>query len=90
MKQIIGVTAIGTAFSALASLAQPASASGASTASAAATAAAASSAAAPESSRKPAKICLNIIPDTGTRMSRRACRTQQEWEDQGVELTRRK
>ena len=89
MKQKITVTAIATFSLALATLAQPASAAEAGNASAAATSEG-SGANAPAKRAKPSKICLNIVPDTGSRMARRSCRTQQEWEDQGVELTVKK
>ena len=89
MKQKITVTAIGTALLAVAAAAQPASATGGTNASAAG-AAESAVAGATAKRAKPAKICLNISPDTGSRMARRSCRTQQEWEDQGVELTAKK
>ena len=89
MKQKIVVTAIATALCAMAALAQPAAAAKGSNASAA-TAVESSSAGAPAKPAKPGKICLNIIPDSGSRMARRSCRTQQEWADEGIELGARK
>jgi hypothetical protein len=36
------------------------------------------------------KYCLNVTPDTATRMSKRQCKTKAEWADQGVELAPKK
>jgi hypothetical protein len=38
----------------------------------------------------PKKYCANITPDTGTRMSRRVCKTKAEWSEEGVELGAKK
>ena len=66
-------------------LAQPASASYG-TASAAAAATTAANAANAAAQAGPKKYCANIIPDTGSRMSRKVCKTKSEWAEEGVEI----
>ena len=36
------------------------------------------------------RVCINVVPDTGSRMARRICRTKAEWADQGVDLVAKK
>ena len=36
------------------------------------------------------KVCVNVIPDTGSRMTRRMCKTKAEWADEGLDLDARK
>ena len=36
------------------------------------------------------KYCANITPDTGSRMSRKVCKTKAEWSEEGVELGAKK
>ena len=68
-------------------LAQPAhSFDGTAAAAASAVSAAGTQAKAPETK----KICINLIPETGSRMTRRMCKTKAEWADEGVDLDSRK
>ena len=87
MTKLLKNAAIGLSTVAALALAQPSIA--ADTAGASATAAAAVGAAAAKSQAKPAqpkKYCVNVIPDTGSRMARKSCRTKEEWAEEGVDV----
>jgi hypothetical protein len=32
------------------------------------------------------KYCANVVPDTGSRMAKKVCRTKSEWSEEGVEV----
>jgi hypothetical protein len=36
------------------------------------------------------KICINLVPDTGSRLVDRQCKTKAQWADEGVELAPKK
>ncbi len=77
------------AFAAL-TLAQPALATQGSTSAATAALTAASSAPPQQKAVEAKRYCMNVIPDTGSRVTRRMCRTKAEWADEGVDLDARK
>ena len=88
MTKLLKIAAFAVPACAMLALAQPASA--ADGASAAAAAGAASAANAQARVRETKKVCINVIPDTGSRMARRMCKTKAEWADEGVDLDARK
>lgn len=89
ITKLLNTAALAASALAMLALAQPASANdGAAGAAATASAAEAGSTAAARAA--PKKYCANITPDTGTRMSRRVCKTKAEWSEEGVELGAKK
>jgi hypothetical protein len=36
------------------------------------------------------KVCINVIPDTASRVSRRTCKTKADWAEEGLDLERKK
>ena len=85
IAKLLKTATLATPAFAMLALAQPAHASdGAAGAADTVSAAAEGSRAAARAA--PKKYCANIIPDTGTRLSRRVCRTRQEWSDEGAEI----
>jgi hypothetical protein len=36
------------------------------------------------------KICINVVPDTGSRLVDRQCKTKAQWAQEGVELAPKK
>ena len=91
MTKLLKIAATALPAFAVLALAQPAGAADDTTAAATAAAASASSAAGVKA-KGPArqKFCINVIPDTGSRMTRRMCKTKAEWADEGVDLDSRK
>ena len=90
MTKLLKIAGYTVATCATIALAQPATAAEGVTAAATA-AATADSAASGET--KPAgakKYCINVIPDTGSRMARRMCKTKAEWADEGLYLDTKK
>ena len=83
MTKLLKIAAMALPACAMLSLAQPAGASDGATAVASAASVEAKAAATK-------KICINVIPDTGSRMARRTCKTKAEWADEGLDLTARK
>ena len=80
MTKLLKIAAFAVPACAMLALAQPAgAANGAGTA-------AAVNAKAPETK----KVCIKVIPDTGSRMVRRMCKTKAEWADEGLDLNARK
>ncbi len=72
---------------ALLALAQPAGAAEG------ATAAAAGAASAPSAATKasaPKEVCIKLVPDTGSRMARRMCKTKAEWAEEGIDFDGKK
>ncbi len=67
-------------------LAQPAGAADGATAAASA----ASAASIQAKASQPKKICINVVPDTGSRLARRTCKTKAEWVDEGFDLDGKK
>ena len=95
MTKLIKIFAFAVPACAMLALAQPATAADeARTTTAAAGAASAASAVAAKSAQTTAsranKVCINVIPDTGSRMTRRMCMTKAEWADEGVNLDAKK
>ena len=88
MTKLLKIAAFAVPACAVLALAQPATAAdGASTAAAAGAGLAASVQA---KAQDPKKVCINVIPDTGSRMTRRMCKTKAEWADEGVDLDAKK
>ena len=83
MLKLLKIAAFAIPAFAMLSLAEPASAGEAATAAASAKSVQAK---APGTQ----KICINIIPDTGSRMARRTCKTRAEWAEEGLDLDARK
>ena len=91
MKKGSRIVTLALPIGAMLALAQPAAAAdSAAAAAAAAGAAAATAEAAPAKRAEAKKYCLNIIPDTGSRTGKRACKTREEWSEQGVDVTAKK
>jgi hypothetical protein len=87
MTRLLKIAAFAVPACAMFALAQPAGAAGGATAAAAGAASAASVEAKASETKK---FCINVIPDTGSRMTRRMCKTKAEWAAEGVELGIRK
>lgn len=86
IEKLLKTAALAAPAFAMLALAQPANANGGSAA-AGAVAASAGEANATQAAPAAAKrYCVNITPETGTRMSRRVCRTKAEWADEGIEV----
>jgi hypothetical protein len=86
MTKLLKIAAIALPTCAMLALAQPAGATnGASAASSAA-----SPAGAPAKASEPKRVCINLTPDTGSRVTRRMCKTKAEWADEGVHLGSKK
>ena len=88
MTKLLKIATFAVPAGAMLALAQPASAADNATAAAAASAASANSVQAKAS--PPKKVCINVIPDTGSRMTRRMCKTKAEWADEGLDLDAKK
>jgi hypothetical protein len=83
MTKLTKIAAFAVPACATLAFAQPASAVAGATATVASAASPASvQAKAPAATR----VCVNVVPDTGSRMARRICKTQTEWADEGVDL----
>ena len=86
MTKILIIAAIALPASAVLALAQPAGAAEGTTA--------ASNAASPASvqskASEPKRVCINLTPDTGSRVTRRMCKTKAEWADEGLKLDAKK
>ena len=87
MTKLLKIAAFAFPLCGMLALAQPA---GAANGAAAAAAGAASAAGVQTKASETKKVCINVIPDTGSRMGRRMCKTKAEWAEQGVELDARK
>ena len=87
MTKLLKIAAFAVPAFGILAIAQPARAVDAA---GAAAAGAASAASAQTKASDTKKVCINVIPDTGSRMARRVCRTKAEWADQGVDLDARK
>jgi hypothetical protein len=37
-------------------------------------------------SATPKKYCADVVPDTGSRMAKRHCRTKAEWAEDGIDI----
>lgn len=87
MTKLMKIAAFAVPACATLAFAKPASAVAGATATAATAASPASvEAKAPAATR----VCLNVVPDTGSRMARRMCNTKTEWVDEGVDLNAQK
>lgn len=87
MTKLLKIAAFAVPACAMLALAQPASAADSATA-AAASAASSANVKAKASGTK--KVCINLTPDTGSRMTRRVCRTKAEWSHEGIDLDAKK
>ncbi len=84
MTNLLKIAAFAIPACAMLALAQPAGAAKGET-TAAADAAAPAAGHMVKAPRK-TKVCINVIPDTGSRMARRVCRTKSEWRDEGIQI----
>jgi hypothetical protein len=89
IRKLLNTAALAAPAFAMLALAQPASAKDAA-GGVAATASAAEARSTAAAQTAPKKYCADITPDTGTRVSRRVCRTKAEWSEEGVELGAKK
>jgi hypothetical protein len=87
MKKLLKSAAFAVPACAMLALAQPAGAADGAAAAAAAGAATASVEAKASGTKK---VCINVVPDTGSRMARRMCKTRADWADEGVDLNFKK
>ena len=91
MTKFLKIAAFAVPACAMLSLTQPAGAADNSTNAATTAAASAASVTSAQAKAPRSKtVCINMVPDTGTRMARRMCKTKAEWADQGVDLDARK
>ena len=90
MTKLLKIAAFAVPACAMLALAQPATAADGVTSAATATATAGSAASGEAKPSGAKKYCINVIPDTGSRMARRTCKTKAEWADEGLDLTARK
>ena len=90
MTKLLKIAAFALPACALLALSQPAPASDSSTAAAAAAISAGSSAGAQAKAAQATRHCLNLVLETGSRMTRRVCKTKAEWADEGVDLDAKK
>ena len=86
MTKLLKIVAIALPTCAMLALAQPAGAADG----ASAAASAASPAAVQAKASEPKRVCINLTPDTGSRVTRRMCKTKAEWADEGLNLDSRK
>lgn len=89
MIKSVHIAALGLAAFGTAAMASPDSVGGTAGNSASAAAGVSAAAAAPKAAQ-PKKYCANVIPDTGSRMSKRHCKTKAEWAEEGVDITAKK
>lgn len=87
MTKLLKIAAFAVPACAMLALAQPAGAANGATV---ASASAASAAGAQTKASETKQVCIKVIPDTGSRMARRMCKTKAEWADEGVDLDARK
>jgi hypothetical protein len=87
MTKLLKIAVFSVPACAMLALTQPASAADRATAAAAGAASAASVQAKASETKK---VCINVIPDTGSRMARRMCKTKAEWADEGLDLDAKK
>ena len=87
MTKLLNLALFAVPACAMLAFAQPASAAEGAFAAAAN---AASPAAVQENASAAKRVCINVVPDTGSRMARRVCRTKAEWAEEGVDLGAKK
>ncbi len=83
MGKFINIAALTLPACAMLALAQPAAAAEAPATSGAKPAQAAAGV---DKAAAPKKYCMNVIPDTGTRIARRQCKTRAEWAELDVQV----
>ena len=90
MTKLLKIAAFIVPACATLALAQPAFATDGSTGGGSAAVAAAASASGQAKDAQAKKYCLNVIPDTASRVARRVCKTKAEWADEDIDLGARK
>jgi hypothetical protein len=90
MTKLLKIAAFAVPACAMLALAQPAGAAGGAPAAAAASSTAGSTSGTQAKATGTKKVCINVVMDTGSRMTRRMCKTKAEWADEGVDLDARK
>jgi hypothetical protein len=90
MTKLLKIAALAVPACATLALAQPAFAAGGSAGASTAAVTAATSASGLAKAAQAKRICINVVPDTGSRMARRMCKTKAEWADEGVDLNAKK
>ena len=86
MTKVLKIAAFAVPTCAMLALAQPATAADGGTAATAAAAARVSTEAGQPRAARTKFYCIKVIPDTGSRMVRRFCKTKAEWLDQGIDV----
>jgi hypothetical protein len=86
MAKFTKIAALALPVCAAMAMAQPLSAANNAAVSTAVMSAAAPEQKAREKSSASKRYCFNFKQDTGTRLTRRACKTRSQWEDEGVNV----
>lgn len=86
MTKLLKISALVVPACAMLALAQPATAADSVTSAAAAAAARLSTETSQPRAARDKIYCVKVIPDNGSRMVRRFCKTKGEWSDQGIDV----